>query len=234
MLSFIGIGAQKAGTTWLYRQLARHPRVRFPGGKEVHFWDARIETETVDWYRNLFDPEPGIVEGDLTPAYGILEPDAIRQIHGHFPALRVIFIMRNPIARAWSSALMALSRAEMTMNDASDQWFLDHFRSQGSMLRGDYVRTLENWCGVFGDENLLALFHDDIEREPFAVLKACCHFLELEWCDDWTAQSVHERVFSGSGEPLRPSLAKALHSLYMPRIQALETYLGRDLAHWHG
>lgn len=234
MLAFIGIGAQKAGTTWLYRQLCRHPRVRFPGGKEVHFWNARIEREPVDSYRALFDPDPGLVEGDLTPAYGILEPAAIRQIHTHFPDLKLLFIMRNPMARAWSSALMALGRAEMTLEDASEQWFLDHFHSQASLLRGDYLRTLENWLAVYGESKLLALFHDDIERDPLAVLQACSRFLDLDWCDDWTPQSVRERVFAGSGEPIPPRLAEALHTLYMPRIEALEAFLGRDLGPWYG
>lgn len=234
MLRFLGIGAQKAGTTWLYRQLSRHPRVRFPGGKEVHFWNERIEREPLDWYRNLFSPDPVLVEGDVTPAYGILEPAVIQQIHDAFPDLRIIFIMRNPVARAWSSALMALGRAEMTLQDASEQWFLDHFHSQGSLLRGDYLRTLRNWQGVYGREKLLALFQDDIERDPVAVLQACCSFLDLEWCGDWTPDTVRERVFAGRGAVLPPSLASALNALYEPRIKALEAYLGKDLGHWYG
>jgi hypothetical protein len=32
MLDFLGIGAQKAGTTWLYERLSQHPAVRFPAG----------------------------------------------------------------------------------------------------------------------------------------------------------------------------------------------------------
>src|SRR5262249_41035314 len=38
---FLGIGAQKAATTWLYENLKRHPEIEFPAGKEVHFWDKR-------------------------------------------------------------------------------------------------------------------------------------------------------------------------------------------------
>ena len=36
---FIGIGTQKAGTTWLYAQLSRHPFVWMPPIKELHFFD---------------------------------------------------------------------------------------------------------------------------------------------------------------------------------------------------
>jgi hypothetical protein len=41
MLGFLGIGAQKAGTTWLFGALRQHPEVWFPPlGKEVHFFDT--------------------------------------------------------------------------------------------------------------------------------------------------------------------------------------------------
>jgi hypothetical protein len=41
---FVGIGAQKAGTTWLYDQLALHPQVALPDCKEVHFFDTVCPT----------------------------------------------------------------------------------------------------------------------------------------------------------------------------------------------
>jgi hypothetical protein len=37
--AFLCIGAQKAGTSWLYVQLARHPGVWMPPVKELHFFD---------------------------------------------------------------------------------------------------------------------------------------------------------------------------------------------------
>ncbi len=36
---FLGIGAQKAGTSWLHRNLARHPKIWLPPVKEVHYFD---------------------------------------------------------------------------------------------------------------------------------------------------------------------------------------------------
>jgi hypothetical protein len=39
MPGFIGIGAQKAGTTWLYKMLAQNPSIWLPPFKEVHFFD---------------------------------------------------------------------------------------------------------------------------------------------------------------------------------------------------
>jgi hypothetical protein len=39
---FIGIGAQKAGTTWLHRNLQAHPQIHMPR-KEVHYFDRKIQ-----------------------------------------------------------------------------------------------------------------------------------------------------------------------------------------------
>ncbi len=36
---FIGIGAQKAGTSWLHHNLAKHPQIWMPPLKEIHYFD---------------------------------------------------------------------------------------------------------------------------------------------------------------------------------------------------
>ena len=36
---FLGIGAQKAGTTWLYHNLRAHPEIWMPPRKEIHYFD---------------------------------------------------------------------------------------------------------------------------------------------------------------------------------------------------
>jgi hypothetical protein len=61
----------------------------------------------------------------------------MRQVHARFPDARLIYLIRNPIERAWSSALMALRGAEFAFDEASDAWFIDHFHSRGSLSRGN-------------------------------------------------------------------------------------------------
>jgi hypothetical protein len=39
---FLGIGAQKAGTTWLGRNLQAHPEVWMPRMKEVHYFEEKV------------------------------------------------------------------------------------------------------------------------------------------------------------------------------------------------
>lgn len=44
---FIGIGAQKAGTSWLARQLSAHPDVAFSSIQELHFWDILADDQAI-------------------------------------------------------------------------------------------------------------------------------------------------------------------------------------------
>jgi hypothetical protein len=48
---FIGIGAQKAGTTWLHRNLQAHPRIWMPKEKELHYFDEKIKQRGGLWSR---------------------------------------------------------------------------------------------------------------------------------------------------------------------------------------
>lgn len=232
MLTFLGIGAQKAGTTWLYEHLSKHPDIGFPGGKEVHFWDAFRE-RGLDWYRGLF-VSPDKAEGDITPAYGFQPDSVVAEVAALFPDLRLIYIMRNPIERAWSSALMALRRAEMQIDEASFEWFRDHFNSRGSLARGDYESCIDTWRRHFPPPALLLLFFEDIVQSPRTVLERCSlhigvdsgHFRSLS--DEMLSQRVHE----GIGAAMPDAARSYLREIYRPRIHALERKLDRDLGHW--
>lgn len=234
VLDFVGIGAQKCGTTWLHENLSQHPQIRFPGGKEIHFWDAQRHLG-VDWWLGLFPEAPAEVrQGEITPAYGMLDEETIAAIRTAVPALRLFYSVRNPIARAWSSAQMALGRAEMTLDEASDAWFIDHFRSAGSRRRGDFPSTLARWRSVFPADAFHLIVFDDIQATPRQVLidlavhlgVAPDHFERMD-------EAVLRRpVFEGPGHDLRPSLLTALRDLYAPQIHQLAGLIGRDLTDW--
>lgn len=230
MLKFICIGAQKSGTTWLYHQLSQIEQVRFPGGKEIHYWNARYRHEPLSWYQALFSRDEQLVEGDITPAYATLDIDTIRRVHRHYPAIKILFILRNPIERAWSSALMALKRAELEIDEVSDQWFIDHFRSRGSRARGDYEATLRRWRAVFGADAVRLIWYDDIRHRPRQVLQQVCAELGLE--SPQSLQETEQRIFAGPGHGIRPSLLPELDRLYTDPIKSLAVYLQRDLNHW--
>jgi len=233
-IDFLGIGAQKSGTTWLYTHLQKHPQIRFPGGKEIHFWDWH-KAEGTDWWLSKFpDSSDGIKQGEITPAYAILGQEDIRTIRELIPEVRLIYIMRNPLARAWSHARMALSRAAMTMDEASDQWFIDHFNCKASRTRGDYLACLKNWTAVFPAENLQLILFDEILADPRRVLARVAQHLAVDAApfDAIAADELQEAVFAGRESKVRPALISYLQDMYRPAIGELEGHLGRDLRGW--
>jgi hypothetical protein len=233
MLDFLGIGAQKAGTTWLYTHLSQHEKIDFPAGKEVHFWDLHHD-RGVDWYSSLFVENEDKKNGEITPAYAYLAVERIKEIRYLNPSLRIIYIVRNPMERAWSSALMALERSEMTFGEASDQWFIDHFRSAGSLARGDYESCIKRWYSVFDRKQLLVKRYESICESPREVLKHCCDHIGVDGrIFDHIADDVLSiRVLQGPGYEIRPSLRPILAELYLPKIASLQEYLVEDFSSW--
>lgn len=233
MLDFLGIGAQKAGTTWLYEQLKHHPQLAFPLGKEAHFWNHPHDTTATARYLRQFAASAASA-GEITPAYAMLPPDTIQAIHACNPRLRLIYLIRNPIERAWSSALMALQRAEMTLDEASDQWFIDHFHSAGSRRRGDYQTCLQTWRAVFAAEQLLVLRFEQIAAAPESLLNRCFQHLGVaEQEPEWLRRhGCRAKVFAGPNHPLRPNLKPELQALYREPIARLARYLDTDLNAW--
>jgi len=216
MLDFIGIGAQKAGTTWLYENLQKHPGIRFPAGKEIHFWDMHYENG-IEWYKSLFaQADTEIKNGEITPAYAIMPKEKIKELHGNFPDVRLIYILRDPIERAWSSALMALVRAEMKIAEASDQWFIDHFNSQGSLQRSDYESCIANWLGFYPKQQLLIMDFGRIKASPLAFLKQCAEHIGVtgSFFDTISEKVVREKIHATAGNLIRPSLLPVMEKIY--------------------
>jgi len=231
MLTFLGIGAQKAGTTWLYAQLNKHPQISFPGGKEIHFWDRLDDPKRISAYLARFG-DTHRYQGEITPAYALLPVAVITHIQRVAPDVKLFYLLRNPIERAWSSALMALGRAEMTFEEASDAWFIDHFRSSGSLRRGDYATCIRNWHQIFPTEQLLLLRHEAIQTRPEELLRQCYRHIGVAAPATDLLADCRERVFAGPGHSLRPNLRAALVELYRPRVAALEDLLGEDFSAW--
>ena len=233
MIDFLGIGAQKAATTWLYKHLELHPEIRFPGGKEIHFWDLHRE-RGVEWWLNIFSQEGDWKQGEITPAYALLEESVIREICAIAPKVRVLYSIRNPIARAWSAALMALERAEMAFEEASDLWFIDHFKSAGSRQRSDYAACLQRWRSVFPEGRVHLVLFDDIMSDPCAVLVDIADHLGIDpafyACIEPTGLST--TVFPGPKYDVRPPLLDFLRTLYRRQIEALGKDMQRDFKTW--
>jgi hypothetical protein len=234
MINFLGIGAHKCATTWLFEHLSKHPDISFPGSKEIHFWDKQRHLGA-QWWLNLFrNSDDGRRKGEITPAYAILEPATIQEIFGLCPNVSLFMSLRNPMARTWSAALQGLDRANLNFGEVSDQWFLDYFQSPGSFRRGNYLECIDNWCSVFPQERLQIIWFDDILSRPNSVLES----LALHIGVDPSHYSVcplaelQVPIHQGSKLPVRSRLLEELRRMYLPQIDRLASRFARDLSSW--
>ena len=117
---FICIGVQRAGTTWLYECLKEHPEVFVPETKELHFFNDNYE-KGIEFYSQYFEEADSVnqVIGELTPNY-YHDIQALQRISQKLPNVKVILILREPIARAYSHYQLSLTNQckNMTFDEA--------------------------------------------------------------------------------------------------------------------
>lgn len=231
---FLGIGAQKAGTTWLYRNLRKHPDLYLPEQKELHYFDWHFH-QPLRSYARHFQAAGDRRKGELTPGYGILPPERVAFVRRLLPDLRLLLLLRNPIERAWSQALMNLVTGPgRPFDDVPLQAFVDHFRSERSVARGDYLLTVDTWLRYFPEDRLFIGFFDDITTRPRELLTDVFRHLSVSTDVDWQSFPVDDVVFRGPGVPLSGPLADVLHEMYARDIERLAGRFGGPAAQWAG
>jgi hypothetical protein len=118
---FLIIGAQRCGTTSLYKYLAQHPQFRSATlrTKGVHFFDTRYD-KGLSWYRAHFPTTAyrayfrarhgaDLVTGEASPYY-LFHPQVPHRLARHLPDVKLIVMLRDPIERTYSQWQHELSR----------------------------------------------------------------------------------------------------------------------------
>jgi hypothetical protein len=230
---FLCIGTQRGGTTWLWKNLRRHPGIFMSRKKEVHFFDYRFY-RSLHFYANLFAEGGERLKGEVTPSYSILPEWKIRFIRRIMPRARIFFMLRNPIDRAWSHAQMYFDKAcRRDLTTVTAEEFISHFRIRDSVRRGRYTEILDTWGRYFPAEQIHLIFYDDMVRQPNETLRAAFKFLGLDPDEvDWSRALTDRPANAGPRLPMPPECRKYLEKLYRPELEALSARFGDRVAHW--
>lgn len=242
MPDFIIIGAQRCGTTSLYRYLVEHPSILSAFEKEVHFFDTYYE-KGISWYRAHFPrPEAGYVTGEATPYY-IFHPCVPSRISKVVSQAKLIVLLRNPVDRAFShyhheiregwetlSFEKAISAERQRLAGErekllSDQtyWSVSH-QHHSYLSRGIYVDQLETWERFFPREQMLILNSEDLYDRPLATLERVTAFLGLPaWKPKEFRQYNHARY-----PVIDSGVREQLVEYFAPHNQRLYRHLGVD------
>lgn len=194
-VDFMCIGAQKAGTTWLYEMLCKIPDVGLPECKEVHFWDWH-RRQGLRWYSRQFPKGRNLVLGEITPCYMALKERDVMEIHGLFPDARIIFLARDLVDRAWSALTMELRNEARGLQagefdiaydqmdvrtrnklqhdsdpkNYDDDYFMSRLKTRTHTDRSDYAAALSKFLVHFPSDQILVLNFEDISEHPKELL----------------------------------------------------------------
>jgi hypothetical protein len=239
---FLGIGAVKGGTTWLHHNLAPHPELFLPADKEMHFFDHQLH-RGLGRYTRAFATAGDRIPGEITPSYSTLPEWRIGLVAKLIPDARIIMLVRDPVERAWSHAVMKLARERLRQpSEITTAEAVGHFTSEESLSRGMYSQILERWGNHFPPEQVFVGFYDDITDRPLGLLSDVVRHIGASTDIDWSAmpyQKVIDRgvrggpdVVGSSTPPLPEQLRNELHQLYGDELARLAVTYGGPAQRW--
>lgn len=175
--NFLGIGAMRSGTSWLYEQLRAHKDVYMSAQKQLNFFIAFYDYG-IEWYCKYFPSEKEAIKykviGEITPTY-MAHPDVASRIHHYIPDCRFIVMLRNPTDRAYSEYTKTLRNWNFqgTFDDLVE-------RHEDILARGYYAKQLERYFQFFPRNQFLILIFENTMSNPRAALEKLARFFEID------------------------------------------------------
>ncbi len=175
--NFLGIGAQRSGTSWLTLQLKSHPKIYMSDRKEVHFFD-RYYDRGLDWYQRFFPKDKQAAKyrwiGEITPNYMYM-PEVPALIHTHLPDCKFIAILRNPADRVYSQYNMSI------LKKADKRTFKEYLEQKSdTFTRSLYCQQIKRYLQYFPLENFLILIFEETMKKPEQALNKIAEFLSID------------------------------------------------------
>ena len=227
------IGAQRAGTSSLYRWLGDHPGVAPSFRKEVEYF-SRYWARGEDWYRAHFEVRAGRrhLRFEATPDY-LFHPLAAARAASVVPDARIVVLLRDPVARAWSHYRHMVRLGYETLPFA-DALAAEESRCAGDMealaadpdhdaralllysyaARGHYADQLARWCAVYPECRILLLPSADLFGDAPGAYAKVLEFLDLDPWSPPAFRNVSTMRGQGSAPAMDPAARGRLEAEY--------------------
>lgn len=218
--SFLIIGAQRSGSTFLHDTLAAHTSAYpSPLQKEVHYFDNKYY-KSLGWYAKFFesldDQEDSARTFETSPGY-LYHPAAPARITQSLPRVKVAAVLRNPVERAlsqyrWMRHLRLEPRGavEAFRFDAQrldrerdpehlrrfdDPLYFDfnHFQ-RGYLRRSLYHLQLQRWLQHLPPSRIRIVGSSYLFEYPHEVVQKLASFLGLRYHEGRGESSVNQNA----------------------------------------
>ncbi len=202
------LGAGKCGTTTLHNWLGQHPQVLASPIKEPPFFDAEFEKGMDYYWRRYFEPhyQDQRASGESRPAKLML-PFVAERIRETLPEARLVAVLRDPVARAyshwWSKYCEPWERMPLREALACNHGEIDRGRNfegeAGAHLwrnglaprlnatrlpvyldMGHYAEHLERYLELFDAEQIHVVLTEDLAQRTTETLDGLWRFLGVE------------------------------------------------------
>ncbi len=204
--AFIVAGAQRCGTTSLFRALEQHPQMTRPSfHKGINYFDLNYG-QGAGWYRAHFPLE--VTQRFRTrrayrpslpfeaSGYYIFHPAALPRIARDLPDVKIVLMLRDPMERAYSawkhehargfeseSFLRALELEDSRLEGEVERMLADPsyeshaHRHLAYATRSDYVPQIERLLSLLPAEQVYVLYSEDFFGTPEQEMSALTTFL---------------------------------------------------------
>jgi hypothetical protein len=227
-IDFLGIGTMKAGTTWIYHALKQHPEICVSNRKEIKFFNDYINYKRgLKYYFSFF--ENCIKEkmiGEINPdyMYNKFSPKLIKK---HFPNIKIIACLRNPIERAFSHYRYNL-KANGKLSIYND-FYCAVNKSKELLGRGFYFKQLKRYFNLFPRENILIMIFRNLKEHPEEFVQEIYKFLDVD--HKFIPSIINRKVLRTDmvkrNEPNIPFLNSLIFTIYsfIQKVSQLDLFL---------
>lgn len=197
-------------------------------------WYRAYMKDPIDdgWYCSLFQDRQGRnIVGEATPEYSVLGQDGLEHIKRLAPDARVLYIMRDPVTRAWSQILHRCRVQHIDAAKAGDDQLISLTEPEDFRMHGDYGRVLDDLFAVLAREQVLTAFYEEVHGDRQAALARICAFLGVASLDA-EGSGLKKRYNRSQSVVMPDGVADHLRSLCAPVVQQVEERLGAVPASW--
>lgn len=204
------IGAAKSGTSHLAARLGLHSQICLTEPKEPCFFsEDELYAQGLGWYRSRFEAsDPGdLVFLDGTTQYSrcTVFPDVPKRIHAHFPNARLIYMLRDPVDRAFSHYTHRWLK-EVHPGEPFSETF-EEFVLKDKMCLDDsrYQMQYEHYLPFFPEDRFLILTADELRSDFEGTVRRVCQHLDIPFETLPEAESEKSNVTSQFVEDMAKS-----------------------------
>lgn len=185
------IGAPKSGTTTLFEIFKQCNDIYTPKVKEIHFFSRSLVEDSyysvsipdgVENYLSLYNGANGEkFLLDCSPSY-LYSRDAADEISDLGREVKVVIMLRDPVARSVSHYAMDLSKGfvNVPLNEIlnNPNAYPKHYYQYVELSK--YESHVALWAEKVGGNNLFFIFMDEMREAPQKVLANLSGFLGVE------------------------------------------------------